>query len=82
MITNNKGQLTVEAVLLVTIFASIMFAGSRAMKENNILSSLVENPWRYIAGMIENGVWMPPEQGRGTHPNHIGRHGSPRGTPP
>ncbi len=82
MIANRSGQLTVEAVLILTIFASIMFAGSRALKENNILSSLVERPWTYVAGMIENGIWSPPEQGKGLHPNHITRHGSPQGDTP
>ncbi len=79
---SKSGQITVEAVLVLTIFASIMYAGSRALRENNILSSLVENPWSYVAGMIENGIWAPPAQGQGAHPNHITRHGSPQGDTP
>jgi hypothetical protein len=82
MMSHQSGQLTVEAVLILTIVASVMFAGSRALRDNNILSSLVENPWSYVAGMIENGIWSPPERGRSQHPNHITRHGSPQGTPP
>jgi hypothetical protein len=82
MIRNQSGQLTVEAVLILAIFFSVMVAGSRALRDNNVLSSLVERPWAYVAGMIENGIWAPPAQGISRHPNHIGRHGSPEGDPP
>lgn len=82
MIKNQSGQLTVEAVLIITIFASIMYGASQSIRDNNILGSLVEQPWAHIAGMIENGIWGPPERGRGIHPNHISRHGSPQGDAP
>lgn len=77
----NSGQMTVEAVVILSVLASVTFAGSRALRSKQILSSLVQEPWSYVAGMIENGYWAPPERGRGKHPNHITRHGSPQGDP-
>ena len=79
---NNSGQLTVEAVVILSVLVSVMFAGSRALREKRILASLVQQPWSYVAGMIENGMWQPTAQGRNKHPNHITRHGSPQGDTP
>ena len=78
----SSGQITVEAVLLLAILISTSIAGTRVLKDKQLLSSLVEKPWSYLAGMIENGIWAPPEAGKGKHPNHITRHGSPRGDTP
>ena len=78
----NDGQITVEDVLILTIFVSIMFSVSQLLKEKKILASVVEGPWLYIAGMIENGYWAPPEMGQAKHPNHMQRHGSPQGDTP
>ena len=82
MTFNQGGQLTVEAVLILTIMASVLYSGSRALRSSNVLASMVESPWVYVSGMIENGLWIPPERGRDMHPNHIYRHGSPRGNAP
>ena len=82
MTIKNSGQITVEAVLILAIFVSVITAGTRALRNNNVLSSLVESPWAYVAGMIENGIWAPPEDGKGLHPNHVTRHGSPEGDAP
>ena len=79
---SRSGQITIEAVLILAIFVSLITAGTRALRNNDVLTSLVESPWQHVAGMIENGVWGPPEQGRGLHPNHITRHGSPQGDSP
>ncbi len=79
---NNSGQLTIEAVVILSVLVSVMFAGTRALREKRVLASLVQQPWSYVAGMIENGMWMPPEAGKGSHPNHITRHGSPSGDTP
>ena len=78
----NSGQITVEAVLIIAILVSTMVAGTRVLKDQKILSKMVEAPWQHLAGMIENGVWGAPELGKGKHPNHMNRHGSPRGDTP
>lgn len=77
-----SGQITVEAVLVLTILLSTSFAGLQVFKNRGYLSKLVEGPWQYLAGMIENGMWSPPKQGRAKHPNHVTRHGSPTGDAP
>jgi hypothetical protein len=79
---NNSGQLTVEAVLILAIFVSVMYAGSRALRDGEVLARLVERPWGYIAGMIENGLWQAGQAGQGQHPHHIRRHGTPQGDLP
>lgn len=77
-----SGQITVEAVLIITLFASVMIFTSRQIQSRRMLSSLVEAPWSYIQGMIENGIWGPVEAGKRNHPNQVTRHGSPQGDAP
>ena len=78
-IKNQRGQMTIEAVLTVTLlFFSVVFAFN-LIREQRLLAALVEEPWGHLSGMIENGVWIPPEEGQGLHPHHIARHGSPQG---
>lgn len=79
---NQSGQMTVEAVLIVTLLLSITMAVSQKLQNEGYLAKLVNGPWTYLAGMMENGIWAPPEAGRGSHPNHILRHGSPEGDRP
>lgn len=81
-ISNESGQLTVEAVLILAIFVSVTVAGTRTLRDNQILAQLVQSPWSYIAGMIENSQWAPPQQGQRRHPHHIHRHGTPQGDRP
>lgn len=78
----NAGQITIEAVLILTIFVSLMYTVSRVMQDGQILSKLVERPWGYVSGMIENSIWAPPAAGKTNHPNQISRHGSPQGDAP
>lgn len=77
-----SGQITVEAVLILAILVSTIFAGTRVIQDQQFLSKLVEKPWMYLAGMIENGHWSEPDRGKGKHPNKLSRHGSPQGDNP
>lgn len=77
--SRRSGQITVEAVLVLAILMSAVFAVSNTIKSGQYLSKLVERPWSHMAGMIENGIWMPAAAGKSKHPNHITRHGSPQG---
>ncbi|MCJ8275282.1 MAG: hypothetical protein MJK18_00435 [Bdellovibrionales bacterium] len=76
---NQKGQMTIEAVLIATLLLSTLTVASRIIKDQGYLSSLVEGPWQHLSGMIQNGVWAPPQQGTALHPNNLDRHGSPVG---
>lgn len=82
LLRNQSGQITIEAVLIVTLLLGTTMATTRIIQDQGFLASLVERPWQHLAGMMENGVWGPPEQGRALHPNHIQRHGSPQGDAP
>ena len=82
MKSKNSGQMTIEAVLIISIMVSVMYAASRVLGDQQILSRLVEQPWGYVAGMIENGIWDNPQRGRDRHPNDITRHGTPLGDDP
>ncbi len=75
----NSGQLTVEAVLILTLLVGITMAIAKTFREKNYLASMAEKPWTYVAGMIENGIWRPVEDGKRLHPNHTVRHGTPQG---
>ena len=71
--------MTIEAVLILTLMVSLIFAITRTIKQKQYLTKLVEKPWSYIAGMVENAYWSPVDDGRRYHPNQISRHGSPEG---
>ncbi|MCB0377142.1 MAG: hypothetical protein KDD33_01490 [Bdellovibrionales bacterium] len=79
---NQAGQMTVEAILIVTLLFSGVMLARNLIQEKRLLAKLVEEPWQYLSGMIENGIWAPPEEGRPFHPNLVTRHGSPQGDPP
>lgn len=74
---NEKGQMTVEAILLLVIFVGIFMVTQRVFKSKKYLSQIVSGPWSYIQGMIESGVWMPAEEGKVRHPNRFTRRASP-----
>jgi hypothetical protein len=75
---NQRGQMTVEAVLLLVIFVGIFLVTQRIFKEKNYLSQIVSGPWSYMRGMVESGVWMEAEAARSKHPNRFSRRASPR----
>lgn len=71
--------MTIEAVLILALMVSIIFAITNGIKGKKYLTQLVEKPWSYVAGMIENAYWAPVARGKGKHPNQISRHASPEG---
>lgn len=76
---NQRGQLTIEAVLLLTVFTSIAVMVSKYARSEQLVSKVVEGPWKPIQGMIENGVWETGDKAKGHHPASINRHSSNRG---
>ena len=75
---NQKGQMTIEAVLILTLMVSLIFVITKGIKQRQYFTKLVEKPWSYVAGMIENAYWAPVARGREKHPNHFSRRGSPQ----
>lgn len=74
---NNRGQMTVEAVLLLVVFVAFMQIANGAIKEQDFLRKMVSGPWLYLQGMIQNGVWAEGNAGSDIHPNVYGRRASP-----
>jgi len=65
-IHNEKGQLVVEAVLLLAVVMAITMAVSSYVQKNDFANKLVSKPWKTLSGMIECGTWTGC--GQGNHP--------------
>jgi hypothetical protein len=74
---SNKGQMTIEAVLLMTIMVAFFATTRKIISGQNYMSKLVSGPWSHVAGMIENGVWKPALTSKQLHPNVFDRRASP-----
>lgn len=73
-LNSNKGQATLEAMLILTFLVSLGFITSKVFKSNNVLANMISRPWSYISGMAESGVWMKAENAKKYHPGHLDRH--------
>jgi hypothetical protein len=58
---NQRGQFLIESVLLMIVMLSIFIASTNALKDSHFLAKLIEKPWGRVQGMIECGVWGPPQ---------------------
>ena len=76
IIRNSKGQFVVEAVLLMVLSLGLFMFASKYLREQKVISNMVENPWNRVSTMIESGVWGPytPQQ-LTRHPNDAPRRG-------
>ncbi len=54
---NQKGQGTVEMVLLMAIGVGLSLMVTNYLQENQFAQKLFGNPWNRLSGMIECGVW-------------------------
>lgn len=78
--SNQKGQMTVELVLLSFVFTGLAILVSDKLQANQFIAGLIQSPWtNQISGMIENGVWGSASKTRQFHPGMIERHNSLRG---
>lgn len=73
---NEKGQMTVEAVLLLVIFVAVFTVVHRTISKGEWMSKIVSGPWSYMQGMISNGVWQAGNTNN-LHPNVFKRRASP-----
>ncbi|WP_413576527.1 hypothetical protein ACLVWU_00630 [Bdellovibrio sp. HCB290] len=72
-VANRKGQLVIEAVLLMVVMVGIFVASMNALRGSNFLAKMVTGPWDRVAGMMESGVWSPAKDARQKHPNQRNR---------
>lgn len=70
---SSKGQVLIEAVLLLTLLVGMWSLFSRYAKQKKWFDSLVNGPWQSMSGMIETGVWDSPQKARAKHPNSFNR---------
>lgn len=70
---NQKGQLVIEAVLIMMVSTVALIWATNQVRQGNYLAKLIGGPWIAISGMIENGVWVAPAAGEAQHPNQINR---------
>lgn len=71
---NQKGQQVVEAVLIMVVFMAFTTMVASYFKDKEVLKRLISGPWVNLAGMLQNGVWLPKEKGAVSHPNGHTRH--------
>lgn len=79
-LNSQRGQMTVEVILLAVLFTALALLIGRYFKDEQIIQDAVQTPWNNkFAGMIENGVWGGAEETRELHPNLLSRHSSLKG---
>ncbi len=66
---SQTGQITIEAVLVLTLFASAIVFITREMRQAEWARSIAVGPWAMIAGMSESGVWAPRDKAIKYHPS-------------
>ena len=73
-VTGQSGQLVVEAVLIIVALMFVTFMVASYFKDKEFVKKLISGPWVSLAGLIEDGVWLPLGQSATSHPNGHGRH--------
>ncbi len=63
LINNNKGQIAIESVLLMTILLGAFLAVTNYAKSKQLLANLVQKPVQSLAVMSGYGVWRDPAGG-------------------
>ena len=79
---NNKGQVSVEWLLIATMVLSVGVFVKKQFLSGQMLAQSVDAPWSQISGMVENGVWGDPGKTHSQHPNYLHRHISVLGDKP
>ena len=76
---NNKGQVTIEAVLIMIVIVIATTMVSNFFKSNEVFKALVYSPWQSMSGMLQNGTWGAPDQTNSAHPNQGAQNRSTEG---
>lgn len=74
MRTTERGQMTIEMMLLLVVILGVGLAISKSARERGFMKDLVEGPWLVVQGMIEDGVWIRAPASKQRHPHDRGRH--------
>ena len=79
---NQSGQLTIEALLILTVIVAVIGTVYKRANADGWMKSMVEGPWKPLQGMIEDGVWEPAGTSKDNNPSLLKRHGTNRGSTP
>ena len=83
MANSNKGQVTVEYILLAIAMLVLVQAATNTLKDNEALKSFQETPQNIFKNMVENGNWeLDGAESRRLHPNHYEAQYTPNGKGP
>ena len=78
-----KGQVTVEYILLAVIVIVAFQATTQALERWELLKEFQETPGKVFKSMVENGNLIPNEEkSRQQHPNHHASQYTPDGKGP
>lgn len=77
---SERGQMTIEMMLLLLGLFGGAYALSRTAQEQKWMQSLVSGPWKPMQGMIEDGAWVAQDS-KSYHPSIKKWHGSYRADP-
>lgn len=75
------GQAVTEAVMILVLLMGFTFVVANYFKSQEVLKTLIQGPFQHLAGMMQNGVWAPPEVGAAKHPSSHDRHITVQGDP-
>lgn len=78
---SQSGQAVTEAVLILVLLFGFTFAVASYFRNEEVLRRLIQGPFAYMAGMLQNGVWAPPDKGAESHPSGHFRHVVIQGDP-
>lgn len=82
-IKSQKGQATVEMVLLLSAMVAMSYFVLKNFKETTKpVYNFISGPWKTIGGMIESGSWAKRPDAISNHPNYFRRMYSQRGMDP
>lgn len=80
---NQKGQLAIEAILLMSVLVGAFLLFSRVMQQNKVIQKLFDKPMKSLSNMTTYGTWKEDCQGfskkkakfslANCHPNSINR---------
>jgi hypothetical protein len=71
---NQKGQLVIEMILLLTVLVSLVSFVTKSFVDKKYLQNVVQKPFEILQGMAENGSWGSPNNTKSQHPNLKYRH--------
>ena len=81
-IKKQRGQITVEIVLLLVVMIGASYLALEKFKVQKPVYNFISNPWKTIGGMIESGSWQKRAEARKDHPNYWKRMFTTKGVDP